>query len=417
MPDKRTLIITTGPALMPYFKPLSQEFDLVVTTKDQAKNVTAQFGVQNVRNLTDWYPQVAPDNILQKCLLPVAYIDWDSAYERFRWPGWTCIPEEWLMGFTARMLSEIVPLIGALDRLLAEKKVAGVVVHEDLTPHMAYVVEWARSRGIPSVHVAHGSYGSAAYKGQGLPDEYNVHSFLWADTMCVWNEMQRDFMIANGAPPERVILTGCGNEDRWFNIPKDGRAAKMKFGFDEHDKVCLMLGTFAQHMSADTTTDWIDEHVRLFLQAAKDMPGWRFILNAHPGRHKWTAAWHAEQMRAAGVHGIATEDHIEMCVQACDVIFDVAGSQAGVEAGILNRASVQFVHSGEWGKPKPEFYTYAEKTPESIREAILRAVDRPKTQEWQEARNKAVYDMMWIPDGKATERVLAVIREKFAEPK
>lgn len=410
------IISACGPALMPLWRPLSKDYDLVMTLNHQAEQMRAQWGVNSVGLITFATPAGQQEQ-LQNYLWPLAVIDWDGANSLWHWPGWEAQPEKWLLGHLADQLIKILPQIQAADNLKKQRDVAGVLLHEDVTCETNWLAQWAQTRDVPSVHVAHGSYVGEQDLSRRHHEAWDVHSHLHCDVICTWNERQRDLYLRNGAKPEQVIVTGSPMEDKWMRVPKGPMAkavAKAKLGFNEHDKVVLCISSFALQLHAnDMLHDYIAEHLDLFLEAMKLLPEWKILISAHPGRHMWTAEWHAEQLKRHGLHGNCLVNTMDLCGQAADVAFDVAGSLAAMEISLLDVATVRLNLPHDEVLDTTGCCAMVDMNPQAIAAGLKAAWRKPQDPAWQEARNKFVYDSIWIPDGKATERVLGVIRERF----
>ncbi len=405
---RRVIISSCGPALKRIWQPITNEYDLVfleeTTTKwakDQGWPVQylAEYGVHESVDLL-W-------QIIGKLLLQ---IDWQKAEQAFRWGNKHAQADRWLIGYVIRCYADIIPKVLALDNLLEQREVAGLILHEDVSNLFQYIAQWAKARGVPSVHVAHGPYGSVEPQSY---EPYDVHSYLSCDHLCVFNEGQRQLYLRNGAMPEQVHLTGAPEMDKWHFTP-DREHAKEMFGLDKNRPVVMYIGDWANQLHGGDSLDVVDRGFAEFLEGVKLLPDWQVLVKVHPGTHKWDTKWHADMMKERGVHGVVTLPHLELSVQAADVMYTPRESTVCWEGAIIDRPSVRPILE-EIGAVDSDFYMYCiGESPESVAEAIRKARGIELTDAWQAAKRRVVYDKLYLTDGRATERVVNKIREVFA---
>jgi hypothetical protein len=389
---------------------LIPEYDIVFLLDEAAQaGVAKQWPCQA---LSEYMPQVEPEYVWQIVGETAAGIDWKAAEQAFHYKdGWYTDTAGWLMGFTLRRAFEMTQRIMALEHLKESRELSGILLHEDITGGANFIAQWARANEVPCVHVAHGGYGRReAYPGQ----DWDPHLKLRADVVCVWNEAQQASYLRQGAAPASVRLTGAGIMDHWFDIVPDKRWAKEMFGLDPDRPVLTWLGDFAT-FSIDSVAKQIDAGFATICEAMKLLSDWQFIVRPHPGQHPWMQEWHAKMLKEHDMHGtIVMGDYMELIAQASDVFYTATGSTACVEASIVGTPTVVTADSL---KDDP-FYIWAEAgNPQALTDAIKVCRGREKTGEWRDAKNKALYELCWLADGKATERVMAVINEYFKHVK
>lgn len=403
------VVSSSGPALQPYWPLLVKDFDLVFLRDDAAQSAKAATGWP-VEGLQTYAAPLSAMQLWQAVGEIVRAIDWDKAHAAFPPQAQA---DKWLLGFIMQQLGNIVPHLLALDNLRQKRQVAGVLLHEDVTNGANYVAQWAAIEGIPCVHVAHGSYGSMkADKGE----DRNIHLYLTADTICVWNEAQQAAYLRQGALPSQVRLTGSGMMDKWFRMQPDRAFACDGYGLDRERPVVTFIGDFALSLGegAQVGADRITEGFHTFCEAVKLLPDWQVIARPHPGTHAWDANWHANIMRKHGVHGVVVAgESMELIAQASDVFVTPTGSMANVEASVIGVPSCGARGLDNSRDDNPFWTLYEAGDAQSLADAIKAARGKQHETDWQEARNREVYAMAWLPDGKATERVMAVLKERF----
>lgn len=460
MAERDVVITTSGPSMLPYWPQMAQQWDLAFTEKPTADG--AKKGMfQGAMWVGDYMPKTQDIAMFQCVAGAISEINWPNAYGKFRWKAekredltklvwetvnnwaelwlgdkphegislieairynllqhvylavqqygewWECDAENWLAGYLMKCLTLIVPAVMALDSLLTQRHVVGMVVHEDVSNECNFYVQWAKYRGVPSIHVAHGGYGTL----EPIPDEEaNIHLYLAADHVCVWNEAQRAFYLRGNAKPEQVHLTGHGKADDWAKMKVDREFAKQMIGADPAKPAVLYVGSWVNRLTAGIQGEkQIDDAFEMFLEGCKELPDWTVLVRPHPGVHKWLAPWHKEMMAKHKVSGAIIDGDLSVAVQAADVIMAPFSSTLDKEAAIINRPSVTWREQifTRW----PDFYVACEPNSQSMADGIRKARGREHTEQWQEARNRTLYDEFYIVDGHSTERGLSVIRQ------
>ena len=460
--DKPVIVSTCGPALLPYWPLLMPKYDIVFTempTHDMFKKQG-----QPSMFLLDFMPQLLQEYVWNLICRTMGCVDWPAALDMFHWPGdlkredltplvwktvnewavlgfgedpertinvprairynmlqyiylrlkleegeWRCNAENWVQGFVAKQLTEIIPEQLALNNLKARRRVVGLLCHEDVSNACNHYVQWARVNGIPSVHVAHGVYGNH------MPDAneaYNVHRMLEADVMLVWNENQKAFICRGGVDPDRVIVTGSGTMDRWALMVPDREYGKRMLGLDPKKPLVVYIGTWSNRLSAEVPEEKIiEDDFRLFCEAFKLLPDWELLVKIHPGHHVWRQEWYSKIMQEMGIHGAMVEFNNELVLQAADVCFSPMGSTLDIEASIVNRPCVRF--GDNWRTWQKTFFFGCARSPEGIANGIKLHRGVELQQWWQEERARMLHEIFHIVDGHRTERIMQILLERF----
>lgn len=162
-----------------------------------------------------------------------------------------------LNGLEQKLL-DVELVVGALDEINAEFFVDALVVNEDVTRIGNLIVEWARSRGIPSLHLAHAL-------PLGVPT--SVHRRLFADRLAVFGERAKESYLDAGISPEKIDITGNPAWDRYT----EWKAARAFF----RSEICgslvldpaLPIVVFGTFWNADLTAALHDDFFRTSLTA------------------------------------------------------------------------------------------------------------------------------------------------------
>lgn len=461
-PKRDVVISTCGPSMLPYWPLMTKLWDLTFTEKQTAEGAK-RGNLQGTSWIGEFMPKVQEIGIYNCVASAIAEVNWDRAIRKMRWKAkarddltllvwrtvneilstlwlgdkpqsgisigrairynmlqhiynavqqrndgrWDAVAANWLPGYVMSTLIKIVPAVMALDGLCQQRRVVGMVLHEDVSNDCNFYAQWAKMRGVPSIHIAHGGYGTADQPKEA--NECNIHIYLEADHICVWNESQRDFMLLGNARPEQVHLTGHGKSDPWATMKVDREYSKTMLGCDPSKPAMLYVSSWVNRIYAAVGTSEIDIDLAFetFLEATKLLPEWTVIVRPHPGTHRWTPQWHREMMKKHGVIGAVYDgEELPAAVQAADVVVDPFCSTVDKEAAIINRPTATRRVSDR----NEAFYVLFDMTPESIAQAVKLTRGRENTQEWQEARNKVLYDEFYIVDGHSAERGMEVVR-------
>jgi hypothetical protein len=451
------LISTCGPSMRPYWPKLNGRYSLALTEKMTADGAKGQGW--DATWIGDFVPKITDVGMFNVISQAMREVNWDEALAKFRWKGkdrdslaqqiwqtvhdwgqislgatletgisipwairyntlqhiynsleegpkgeWSCKAEEWVAGYVMKELVRILPNLFALDSLKAQRKVIGMVLHEDMSNDCAYFAMWARANKVPSVQIAHGAYGHLKERKN---EDYDIHRQLIADQICVWNEGQQAYLLRGGVEPGRIHLTGHGMTDIWATLQPDREHAKKLLGLDPARPAVLYVSSWVNRLGPYTIEEELDRRFDTFLEGFKLTPNFQLVVRPHPGTHKWTPEWHAEQMRAHKVQGIVGAGELVPLVEAADVLFSPMNSMLDIEASIINRPGVTYCKDRE--PSRRGFYMLCEDDPQSVADSIQLTLGREKTPVWQEARNKQVYDSFYIVDGHAADRGLKVV--------
>lgn len=463
MTERDVLITSCGPSLRPYWPSLRERYTLVLTEKLTAEGAKAQGW--DAAWIGDYMPKVTDIALFNIVAQAMGEVNWPEAIAKFRWQApsrdalgdavwktihhwgqisvgatpetsvgvpwairynmlqhiygmleeddkghWSCHAEDWLAGYVMHELVRIIPNIMSLDALRQQRKVVGMVLHEDMSNDCSHYAQWARANGVPSVQLAHGAYGAVK---PGLTEGHEIHQQLVTDTMCVWNDGQKAFILRAGVEPDRVFVTGHGMTDLWATMIPDREHAKVMYGFDPARPVVMHVSSWVNRLNPNVFEDDLDRRFDTFLEACKLIPHFQVLIRPHPGTHKWTPDWHAQQMKRHGVSGAIASGELVPAVEAADVLFTAMTSTLDSEAAIINRPTVGF------RKDKPAsrkgFYVLVDDDPQAVADGIQLTLGREQTPVWQAARNKQLYDYFYIVDGHATERGLKVVYDTISQ--
>jgi len=395
--QKATLIISGIGPTFPLYEPLSEAFDVAVYDLNAAKHLSSQLDSEVM------CPQLgAGQSLVAKARNDAALLIGDvvSGLEWLKMSGIESDtlqhPERWLPGLVAGQWSEVLFHLSVLDAFAQEREIAGVVVHEDVTPKFRALVLWAKARGIPTVHIPHGNCF--------LQVEPDIHAVSISDHILAAGTYMRDWYKARGYTG-KIRITGFPLWDKWADIGAtlDKEHARMVLHLE--DRPTVMLGTgWVQR------TNFIDDHelpevcVHLALQAVRDA-GWQLIWKMHPGDAPNREHEYAKLAAAYRVPALVTRDHLPYAIRAADVVLSVGPSNVLVEAGMCDRPPALFNFAGYGFDGEPPWSVATE------RAQIIETVEALMNGEaWSVARDDFITRYAHRNDGGAVARVVKAIK-------
>jgi 2-polyprenyl-3-methyl-5-hydroxy-6-metoxy-1,4-benzoquinol methylase len=159
-----------------------------------------------------------------------------------------------IAGTLAADLYQTTALLALLNEAASRYDIAMFITSEDTTGAGKVTTTWAKSRDIPTLHVAH---------GLALADPYTVHNDIVADKLAVFGRRGMEGYLDLGYPEDRFVITGNPGWDGYakFRDRKADcrRALDEKYGF-KADLPLLVFGTtwsanFSAHCNEDIYAD------------------------------------------------------------------------------------------------------------------------------------------------------------------
>jgi glycosyltransferase involved in cell wall biosynthesis len=264
------------------------------------------------------------------------------------------------------------------------------------------------AEGVPSVAVQHGILYPAYYSYRHDPDETGCPR---PDRTAVFGAAAQRFLVERGSyPPESLVLTGSPKFDelleraaRW-----DAAGARRRLGVGEDESLVVVASRF---QPIRDTHHAIGPALPALLRAVEAMDGVRCVIKPHPAE---PAAPYEAALRSGGVSRTRvlppSADLLEL-LHAGDALVTVE-SLSAVEALVLGRPVVvletpnhlrELVEGGvAVGVPKGG-------DPAGALWSVLR--DPDTREQLAEARARYLSELAMGVDGRATERILALIKE------
>ena len=392
--SKRTVIISGPATTRGLYDGLSKHFDVAVYSKQIAQSLSAERG-QPVICPIGGATQALVDDAKNKATVYAAQVV--NNLESL--PGVNgSMPDygNWLPGLALNQFGEVIVNLKALDAFSQEVDIAGVVVHEDVTPVFKALTLWAKAQGVPTIHVPHNNCYS-----QTRPD---IHDESISDWILASSPYMRDWYIERGFDSNRIRLVGFGPWDHWADVELSKEHARKVLHLDDRLTVTF-CASWAQR------TNFIDDHygleraMALMMQAAQRQ-GWQLIWKLHPGDQAQAEQHYQKVAAAHKVDAVVTRGHLAYALAAADVVVSAGPSNVLVEAGLMDRPPALFDLRGYGFKGEPPWSVGNDvdstiKTVESLAEGAT----------WSKKRAAFVRRYANRNDGKATKRTVRAVRQ------
>jgi 2-polyprenyl-3-methyl-5-hydroxy-6-metoxy-1,4-benzoquinol methylase len=202
----------------------------------------------------------------------------------------------------AATLPATAALLDCLQRAASRFDITLLVTSEDVTGNGKIATAWAKSRGIPTLHVAHGI---------ALVDPYTVHDQLIADKLAVYGRRGMEGYLDLGYPEERFVVTGNPAWDVYAQLRNDKagcrRQLDAKYGFKAGVPLIVFGTTWAANFSAHCNENVYADSVMVFMASCEALRacGIRFnaVIKDRPSNRAFGERRCAELLSELGASG------------------------------------------------------------------------------------------------------------------
>lgn len=309
-------------------------------------------------------------------------------------PGVSAFLNDKLASYLYPRLADTALLVLMLDRA----RPGLVVLHNDVEPIMRLAALWAAANGVPCLHVPHAIYHDVNRGGVGS----DVHDLITASHLAAAGPFQREWYARRGFPPERIRETGLPQFDRWTDMRMERARARRLLKVDARRPVVVYAGTWRQDTNLLGCHDeWSDTYLA-FLEAMKRLARAQVVVKTHPRASEDSFKWHAARAQEAGVGCVLLAQHLEVVLNAADLVFAPLASNVLLEASFVPGARLMTTqgYAGDEAVLKVE--------PDATR--IMRAVQEALSVPAPDVRDlQARY--LGRADGRAGERVAGFAEE------
>ncbi len=293
-------------------------------------------------------------------------------------------------------INDMALLIRGLDEL--QPKVA--LVHNDVEPLNRTVALWAKARGVPCLHVPHAIYLENEGRGAIGTD---VHDLITASHIAVAGAYQHTWYAMRDNDHATICITGLPQFDRLQKPVVDHARACQLFHFSPMKPVIVYMSSWRQDTNLLGCHDGIEESYLAFLNAAKVLPDLQYIVKCHPRGNN--VAWHVQEAEKLGVKCAVTDQHLDVVMNAADVVLSYGPSNVILECATLNNAHLIVVGDSAAFPNDPEIVKVSADSAQ-ITDALRTCLAQPLPD-----YRVFVQKYLGVLDGQAYMRIAAWLRE------
>lgn len=303
-----------------------------------------------------------------------------------------------------REFRRLIPQMAVAEHILGCHRPALIVSADDADQRCRIYSLLGRSFGIPSLVVQQG-FTTAEY-----PD----WRFFSADAVAVMSENQRDGIISQGVPPDRITVTGHPGFDSLVSLDPDTSSrtrVALRVG-DGHSMLLFASGPYVIGSRSFSGPNVRRTMIRAVCEAAEAVESSYLVVKPHPSenvRELRSLVGRRQRLLIVDKMGDITP-----LIKACDV-FITFFSQSGLQALVAGKPviNVAFPGSGTSTAYSDSGATWLARSRDEIERHIHSLTGENRAEEMAKraaARQRFVYEWTHLPDGRATERVVAAIR-------
>lgn len=400
--NKPILLIGSGGTLAPLWRPLAEVYDLVFFQQAGAQaaagaGVGAQFIeaaiTPDVRERAD----TAAANLTAQLVAQLPVIGRRMAAD---------LPAEhpaavnsalptWFPGYAMRAFGWQAGYLEALENIAANRRIAGVLTHEDVGPDTRTVINWANAKGLPTLHLPH----AACHL---LPGVRDIHRETRARHVLASGDYMAAFYADAGVSAAQIHIVGVPAWDYLSGANLPNRAEARQVLGIENERVLMYGTTWGQTTSLRSRFEHEFRETEEAVFALARAAGAYLIVNLHPNETRENSAFYEQRLSEAGVEGLVTADHGVYCTRAADVVVKHGPSNFCVEAAMMGTPSAYIQTEGfDFSHPLPP-RGHADQLPALVDAALDLPADN-----WQDFIR--TYNAAWLDGGAADAAVGAVV--------
>ena len=342
MTEKPVLLTLGNHTQTPMWKGLAESYRLAFLSS-QAADLAASMGIDAIK-AEAYLPFAEMEDARGRALLMAGEVTdaladgrvaFDSVLPRFSPSAMT----SWFLPAFYDQACAVIGRLKACEALRQKEGIAGILVHEDVTPEGRTLALFGNAHGIPTLHQPHANH----FLEPGTGD---IHCDATAQFIGASGTYMRDWYKACGVPEERIAIVGRPAWDKLYDEDILPSRAKAKYAFGVYDDrfVLAYATTWYQMTSAwgDPEADLLRSLDRV-LDVAKEI-GAFVIVKQHPGEGQ--TAIYEKKLKELGLKGAITRHWNEFALRAADVLVTQGPSNIGVEAAILGTPVVEMFQCG-----------------------------------------------------------------------
>lgn len=299
-----------------------------------------------------------------------------------------------------------------IKRIIESKKPDVVAMADETRAFGRALYHVCKSNRIPTVGIQHGviSVGLRCKHSKGeISDDIGPNICPIADRTAVYGLKDREFLMQNFYPKEKVVVTGSQRYDVLVHAKKIFNKSKTckRLDLDENKKIVTLF----------TSTDSKQEDTALLkavFKAAVQFPELQLVIKTHP--HKGKDPVYGEVAKEFNSKALIIRDiNTFELLNATDIVL-VYSSTVGFEAMILDKPVIMINLSGQ-----PDKVPYAESgaalgvyDEKDLAPAIKNILNDKKIKDkLKKGRSKFVLEATYKKDGMASKRIAGLIESRI----
>jgi len=301
------------------------------------------------------------------------------------------------------------------ERMLADEKPKAVIVAGEHSDSGRAIVAVGRRMGIPTMAIQHGffTYENAMYYNdpKEISDDVALGYKPLADRFAVYGPWAADVLSKFNYPKERISVTGQPRYDvlkHLCNMYSKKTFCK-KFGLEFKKRIILIT---TQPFSMEKRAVFL----RSILKEVKKTKNVSIVIKPHPVEKE---GWHRAIAREEKIDVLVLPSNFNTyeALQACDVMI-TSSSTTALEAMILDKnVIIANLVEDPWARIFAESEaTIAVKKAEDLADAVKKVLyNKQIERKLKKGRKEFIYKHAYKQDGKATEKVIKVIKQMIKE--
>jgi hypothetical protein len=387
-----SIIISSQACLLPLFKRVS-DLGLIAMQQPFQKILNdADIPCKNIGDFVDDPMREAAIHEAVRLITKLSTTELDTI-------GLTPAVSNWLddnlPAHVYQRVGEMALAVQALDR--AQPKL--VIVHNDVEPLLRLLALWAKSRGVPCLHIPHAVYIDNDGRG---PAGTDIHDLITASDIIASGPYQAAWYQERGMSERYIHTTGLPQHDVLSNLNLSHEVACKLFHFTPQRPVIMYFSSWRQDTSLLGCHDGVEESYEAFLDAMHELPELQVIIKCH--YHSDNVQYHIDKAKAKNVPCTITKDHLEVAMTAADMVITYGPSNVLLEAAALGGRSLLMIGDKTAFANDPEIRRCNPISSEIV-DQIKQSLAAPIPYVSNITRKYMVG-----PDGKATERAEAIVR-------
>jgi len=300
-----------------------------------------------------------------------------------------------------REFKRLIPQIAVAKHILDKHRPTLIISADDADQRCRIYSLLAREKGIPSLLVQQGLTSRA----------YPEWLFFSQTAVAAMGQTSRGDMIAQGVPSEKIVLTGHPGFDH-LALPEPELCTRIRrdLGLLEGQKMVLFASQ-PYYVGVFNTPEIRKAMINAIVQACGFLKNIKLVVKPHPGdniREIKNVVGKAPLVRI-----VDQKTDVSPLIKACDILITFHSTVAlqAIYAGkpVIN---LDFPNSGVQSLYSESGATWIARSSDEVSVHIRNLSGEFRNKEIasrETARQRFLCDWVYLPDGRATERVLKIV--------